>query len=719
LQRVARELQPHVHLLSSHRFPQIASLGLEQAYRYLIDAPSIVKQIAPMSWNYIAAPPDGSVWLEWISLDMTDHPYPSDGYIWGDIEQSYRQEFAGYTIELRVQGLGYRPGLDHMATHARTRYHLVAKNPQLSSPPPDPSLWIVHYHSANPNQIMPSAQVPVSPQMQQIITQRRWLESQGRLERREFMLHDREHWAPLNIPPPPQMQPPGPYGATLAGVPGRPPYQHPTGQPPAKKPRTAGPGMAAPGPNEGPVESSTEYEEDTMAGDFFDYLTQREISLARYTQHHRWMEEVLSSPYATHQIVPPDLGLGLMGELKSLTDGILQPPIIDPRETEPRPMKTKELRPFTNLKQEQVEEFNKRVAKHLEEGQAEIERMKADHAAKMQDWRKFTQVEKRLRHAPWRDSGEAVHAYRLDPAVNGSAEDGQEYVEDIVKEVEEMLNAKITSHPDAERIARGGLQDRKQPTFFEHRPMQQDQANEVQEPQQPPEPQSEQQQQQQPPNLGGSGINTTNAGMYHEDPMSHATAEQSGPKAVSQPQHTHQSSSNQQTPNPTDSTPQTGAQGNNGNDVSQNTPGMDINDMMDVDEPIDFGGISPAQDPPSGTTTSDRPDTDQAPSSGKDTSTAPVQSQAESKPPPPPEQPVPQPNASAPGADSNPNQDTTTGGDTNMFNDTFDDLGNIDGNADDGLIDFEGGDLGLDDSAFGDALHGMDAPEGSGSGNTS
>jgi hypothetical protein len=49
--------------------------------------------------------------------------------------------------------------------------------------------------------------------------------------------------------------------------------------------------------------------------------------------------------------------------------------------------------------------------------------------------------------------------------------------------------------------------------------------------------------------------------------------------------------------------------------------------------------------------------------------------------------------------------------DNSLFDDTFDDLTNMDGGAgdddDDGLIDFDGG-MGMEDSAFGDAMHGMD-----------
>ena len=318
-------------------------------------------------------------------MEKTEHPYPSDGYIWGDMERSYRQEFNGYTIELRVQAVGYRPGHDQMATHARTRYHIVAKSPNVAAANPDPSLWLVHYHSADANQIMPASQVPVTAQTQTTITQRRWLESQGRLDRREFMLHDRENWPTLNIPGQAGMQQHHPVGTPQRGY-----GAYPQQGPPAKKARLSGPsGLAMPGSADGLPDMTIEAEEDTSLGDFFDHLTQRDISMARYTQHHRWMEEVFSSPYATSQIVPPDLGLGLMGELKGLTDGILAPPNTDVRETDAaKPAKAKEAEPFSNLTQEQIDEFSKRVEKHLEEGQAEIEKMKADHAAKMAEWQK-------------------------------------------------------------------------------------------------------------------------------------------------------------------------------------------------------------------------------------------------------------------------------------------------------------------------------------------
>lgn len=691
-QGVAPQLQSHVHLISAHRFPQVANLDFQQAFRYLIDAPTIVKQHAPMSWQYVPPPPDGTMWLEWIPLDKNDHPYPSDGYVWGDMEQSYRQEIGGYTLELRMQAIGYRPGQDQMATHARTRYHFVAKNPSVNAAPPDPSLWLVHYHSAQPSQIMPASQLPVSNQMQNTIAQRRWLESQGRLERRDFMLHDREHWPVLNIPSHAQAQQSGQYAQahTQNRYPAYPQSASQAGGPPAKRPRTSGPGMPMPGSSDGAQDNSLEIEEDTALGDFFDHLTQRDISMARYTQHHRWMEEVFSSPYASSHIVPADLGLGLMGELKGLTEGILEPPSIDVRESaEPKPAKAKEAEPFTNLKKEQVDEFSKRVAKHLEEGQAELERMKAEHAVKMQDWKKvksLTLAEKRLRYAKWAVHEDEISAYRLEvePALNGHVEEGlgKENVDDVVKEVEEMLKIKINSHPDATRVAKGGFQERKQPVYFEQPPAQQDGANDG----------SINATQQQTTSTSTPAAGNGEGATFHEDPMATAQsvdAQRNTAHAPQQapPQPTSHFGSNQPTSNAMGNTPQAGVQDYNipGTGVG-NTPGLDINDMMDmdVDEHIDFGD-TPTQDFGSvdnGGSSMPSAQQGQHPTSGSAETTG-------------------------AGAGST-NQRATADTGHDMFNDdTFGDLTNID-NGDDGLIDFDAGDM------FGDAMHGMDQPGGSG-----
>ncbi|KAM0717778.1 hypothetical protein Q7P37_006110 [Cladosporium fusiforme] len=688
-QGVAAPLQNHLHLISAHQFPLVGNLALNVAFKYLLDAPMIVKTHAPMSWTYVNAPNDGTIWLEWLP-QYRHGRLPSDGYVWGDAESVFRQEYGGYTIEGMVHQLGYRPGLDPVASHARTRYHFVAKAPNVNAAAPDPSLWIVHYHQAEHRNVLPVGQVPVDHQTRLWMHERQALQSQGRLEKRDFMLHDRDHWPHINGPTGGHMghtmMAPGFYGSNP--MPGQNRYGQ--GAPPAaKRQRTQGSSVGGPGANEGMPDTSIEDEENTALGDYFDHLTPREISTARYMQHHRWMEEVFSSPYASGQIVPADLGLGLMGEMKSLTDGLLEPPSMDVESAVEK--QSEEPKPFTTVKKEQVEEFNKRVQKHLDDGQAEIERMKSEHAAKMQEWRKtktLLQAEKRLRSAKW--DSEDNFAYGLEePEGKEQAAGKRETVEDVLKDVEGLLGVKFAGYADATLIEKGGWEEREpSPT-----PPQPSRTPEVQ----------------------------TNA---PTDDVPESKGEQLEPKIpadVPQPNAPQPPASQQQPQAPPSSSmpsslpaqgsiPQQQEQTNpsTGNSDLQLPEGMDL-DTGDLQFPS--AGITPIQtetptqnQTPGDTTTFSAPQTTAPPSEA-------AASSIQNQPAQPPAQQATAAIASAgSNAPSTNPQGTPAGGmgdlqDTSMFNDSFGELaGDFGQGSGDGMLDFG------DESAFGEALHGMDTP---------
>lgn len=683
-------------MISAHQFPLVGHLALNVAFKYLLDAPMIVKTLAPMSWTYVNAPNDGTIWLEWLP-QYKQGRLPSDGYVWGDPESVFRQDYGGYTIEGMVHQLGYRPGLDPVASHARTRYHFVSKAPNVNAAPPDPSLWIVHYHQAEHRNILPIAQIPVDHQTRQLIQERQMLQSQGRLEKRDFMLHDREHWPHINGPTGGQMghtmMAPGFYGSNpMPGPQGR---YNPAAPPAAKRQRTQGSvGMA--GADNGMPDISIEDEENTALGDYFDHLTPRDISTARYTQHHRWMEEVFSSPYASGQIVPADLGLGLMGEMKSLTEGLLEPPSMDfDSALEKQTGKLEEPKPFTNVKKEQVDEFNKRVQKHLEDGQAEIERMKAEHAAKMQEWRKtktLLQAEKRLRHATWEDS-EPV-AYRLEePEANGKANGKQETVESVLKDVEGLLGVKFAGYADATLIEKGGWQERESlPASQPSRSPAEGQADDAQ-------TKAEQLAPEMPPDVPQSNV-------------SPAPAQQQGafappPQSSMQPGAQTQDAFAQQTQqNPPSA----------GDSDLQLPEGMDL-DTADLQFPS--AGVTPGQ---TGTPGQNQTPGDTTAFSMGQGNVQPSEAAASNVQQQQPGQPTAQQGTAAvastsgqagSNAPSTNAQGTPAGGmgdmqDTSMFNDSFADLaGDFGQGAGDGMIDFGAG---MDNSAFGEALHGMDTP---------
>lgn len=657
----------------------------------------IVKTHAPMSWTYVNAPNDGTIWLEWLP-QYRHGRLPSDGYVWGDAETVFRQDFNGYTIEGMVHQLGYRPGLDPVASHARTRYHFVAKAPNVNAAPPDPSLWIVHYHQAEHRNILPAAQVPFDPQTRMLLHERQALQSQGRLEKRDFMLHDRDHWPHINGPTGGHMghtmMAPGFYGSNpMSGAQGR---YNPAAPPAAKRQRTQG-SVVVPGANEGMPDTTIEDEENTALGDYFDHLTPRDISTARYMQHHRWMEEVFSSPYASGQIVPADLGLGLMGEMKSLTDGLLDPPTMDfDCALEKQSGSEEEPKPFTAVKKEQVDEFNKRVQKHLDDGQAEIERMKTEHAAKMQEWRKtktLLQAEKRLRSAKW-NSDDTV-AYSLEePEGDDDAASKREDVEAVLKDVEGLLGVKFAGYADAMLIDKGGWQER-EPS---------------------PAPQSARTPEEQ------TGAPTSDVPQNKAEQL-----EPKIPADVPQPNASPAAPTQQQSQAPAQSDMQSGlpAQGSVPQQPEQNVPSTSNSDLqlpegMDLDTAdLQFpsAGVTPIQ---SGTPTQTQTPGDNSTFSAPQTNTAPSEAAAASVQQQPAQPPAQQETTSVANAGGQPSsnapstnpQGTPAGGmgdlqDTSMFNDSFGELAGEFGQGNgDGMIDFG------DDSAFGEALHGMDTPGG-------
>ncbi|EDN10109.1 conserved hypothetical protein [Histoplasma mississippiense (nom. inval.)] len=214
---VPQQLLPHMHLVSSYRYPLMNNLSHETAVEYLISAPKVVRELQTMHWMFLDGPPDGTVILVWQPLNHLGTNFASDGYVWADAEQLYSTEIRGYNLELYLQRCGYHPPNEQIATHCRKRYRLTpTKNPNANVLPCDPSLWIIHYSRTPAGDQIPANRILVTPQMQNILAQRRFLQSQGQLVRKEFMLHDRNSWPTINLPPQVGQQNFMPHGAPYA-----------------------------------------------------------------------------------------------------------------------------------------------------------------------------------------------------------------------------------------------------------------------------------------------------------------------------------------------------------------------------------------------------------------------------------------------------------------------------------------------------------------------
>lgn len=177
-----------------------------------------------------------------------------------------------------------------------------------------------------------------------------------------------------------------------------------------------------------------ENERNTEFGDMLDFLNPRDISIARFKQHHEWMEEIMSTPYDMRQIVPVDLGLKLSGSLKDLTEGLWEDGTALAVEGAASNDSAKKVDPA------RLKAFEEKMAKHLSDGEQELLEMQRQHAEKVEEikqQRLFANLERKLAQNS------------RDGSLVGSDE--------IIREAEQALGGKLNSKPDIRMVQRGGL----------------------------------------------------------------------------------------------------------------------------------------------------------------------------------------------------------------------------------------------------------------------
>lgn len=298
--------------------------------------------------------------------------------------------------------------------------------------------------------------VPYDERIASIMQQRHFLLRNGQIRRKEFMLSDRVNWPSL---PELTRQQMGPQ-MTPRGVPQQMAYPPQPVAPPAKRARHA-PTQSQPPPAPGmpPLEAPVDDEEDVSRGDMFDHLTPREISLNRYQQNHEWMEEILSSAYRIGQIQPSDLNLGLKGELAHLTEGIFTAQGGDVFTQSPE-------KPYVGrLDAGLADEFRKRVDKHVESEQAEIRKLEEEHAQFMAGFNTISLLkskEKELRSIP---DAPAPKIFKPEEGSDGAEEARKPEAlptetpfDEILKDVESVIGKKIITDPRLRRVQDGGYQ---------------------------------------------------------------------------------------------------------------------------------------------------------------------------------------------------------------------------------------------------------------------
>lgn len=323
--------------------------------------------------------------------------------------------------------------------HARFRYRLTAGPGTI-----DPNLWLVHYKPAEQQNRLAAGQIPVTRETQATLQMRGQLQAAGPIMRKEFMLHDASNWPKVEFGQQAAMrQQQQPYYNPMQ--PGRPYVAQP---PPAKRLRGAAPAQPRPQIAGAALPDTTLEDEENATQDAFDFLTPREISLSRYKQHHEWMEEIFSSPYAVGNIAPIDLGLGLMGELAPLTADLLDVPGAENPDTAKDNYKIKD---YYRMNPEQLKDFEKRVAEYTKNEQAEIDKMKADHARKMAQLKRtrtYIKAERRLR-----DLSRSA----------ATEEEGTDPSDSVVQDLEKSLGVTFDARKSVVCVDKGGFIEVQQP----------------------------------------------------------------------------------------------------------------------------------------------------------------------------------------------------------------------------------------------------------------
>lgn len=351
-------------------------------------------------------------------------------------------------VEMWVHRGGYHWPNEPVTAHCRKRYRLT-QSKNSNAPTCDPSLWIIHYSRAERENVIPSNQLPLQPNVQASLTQRRFVQSQGHLARKEFMLHDKANWPTINLPTTQGLQyPPHMIARQQAAAAAQIQMaSSPMKNVPDRNQHRRGPSNV--------LEPTLEEEEDVSRGDMLDLMTPREISRMRYEQHHEWMEEIMSSPFAMKQIVPADLGLGRKGELEALTRGFFETSI---SVLQPTSANASHVR-VGRMEVAKAEEFTTKAAKRVAEMEVELENLKKRHARRMAKFDKssiLTKGEKQLRIAG--DVGG-----RRSNFLDEEAQSGQRVwtsTDDIVQDVESTTGKKIVPVSIVGCVQRGGLEDK-------------------------------------------------------------------------------------------------------------------------------------------------------------------------------------------------------------------------------------------------------------------
>ena len=206
---------------------------------------------------------------------------------------------------------------------------------------------------------------------------------------------------------------------------------------------------------------------DDDSPDYMDTLIPREISALRYKQHHEWLEEVLSSPYDTYQILPEELGFGRKGELESLTRDFFDAHTSKNTSRELREPRTPTDKDVENgdlvvdddppprvgrLAEGKADEFTKLAAQRMDEIEREMQSMRAEHSRQM---KKLQDI------SSWKDADQKIRA-STSSAINGKVTPADlTEIDNLVSTFEQKSGRRVRPLKHSECMEKGGYEDKR------------------------------------------------------------------------------------------------------------------------------------------------------------------------------------------------------------------------------------------------------------------
>jgi hypothetical protein len=99
---------PHVHLVSSYRYPSMPHVNVNEVAKWLLNAPHIARDKAPFFWTYLDKPGDGTILMTWQPLQRLGTNFASDGMVWAPQEHLVKHDLGNGLVRdaTRVMGEG-------------------------------------------------------------------------------------------------------------------------------------------------------------------------------------------------------------------------------------------------------------------------------------------------------------------------------------------------------------------------------------------------------------------------------------------------------------------------------------------------------------------------------------------------------------------------------------------------------------------------------------